>query len=156
MPSYARSHAGGLVGIDPLRGERDREFAFVQGVAEYLPFRDRTFDRVLFATSIDHVLVPELAVGEARRVCKINGHVCLWFGEIGAVSVRDKIGARMGRWIRSGSCEWDIPDGAVDAFHFDHPDLQTVIRWLEGAELEVVVVERPLRGHWFVRAVRGG
>ena len=87
---------GRLVGIDPLRGERSREFEFVQGLAEYLPFRDRTFDRVLFATSIDHVLVPELALAEAYRVTRLRGWVCVWLGEVPTPSR----GERMKRAIR--------------------------------------------------------
>jgi ubiquinone/menaquinone biosynthesis C-methylase UbiE len=154
LPSYARGLAGELVGIDPLRGERDRGFEFVQGVAEYLPFRDHSFDRVLFATSIDHVLVPELAVAEARRVCNVDGYVCVWFGEVGDASLLEKLGARVGRWAKRGATEWDVPDGAIDPFHVDHPDARTVIEWLEEAGLTVQAVERPLRGHCFVRARR--
>src|SRR5439155_20161971 len=52
-PSYAG--ADRFVGIDPLRGERRRDFDFVQGIGEYLPFRDDSFDQVLFATSLDHL-----------------------------------------------------------------------------------------------------
>ena len=154
LPSYARGLAGELVGIDPLRGERDRGFEFVQGVAEYLPFRDHSFDRVLFATSIDHVLVPELAVAEARRVCNVDGYVCVWFGEVGDASLLERLGARVGRWAKRGATEWDVPDGAIDPFHVDHPDARTVIEWLEEAGLTVQAVERPLRGHCFVRARR--
>jgi ubiquinone/menaquinone biosynthesis C-methylase UbiE len=40
------------------------------------------FDRVLFATSIDHVLVPELALAEAYRVASRGGTVCIWLGEV--------------------------------------------------------------------------
>ena len=154
MPSYASEFAGELVGIDPLRGEHKRGFEFVQGVAEYLPFRDRVFDRVLFATSLDHALVPELAIAEARRVCKAEGYICLWFGEVGSVSMLEKVGARIGRWARIGAPQWDVPDGAIDPFHIDHPDARTVIGWLEQAGLTVQAVERPLRGHCFVRALR--
>ena len=40
MPTYGRGLGDGFVGIDPLRGERERAFAFVQAIAEFLPFRD--------------------------------------------------------------------------------------------------------------------
>src|ERR1700751_5612594 len=49
LPSYAEGAAEGFVGIDPLRGEQPRPFAFAQAIAEYLPFRDGLFDRVLYA-----------------------------------------------------------------------------------------------------------
>ena len=38
MPTYGRGLGDGFVGIDPLRGERERAFAFVQAIAEFLPF----------------------------------------------------------------------------------------------------------------------
>ena len=160
LPSYGRGLDGRLVGVDPLRGERDREFEFVQAVAEYLPFCDRTFDRVLFATSIDHVLVPELAVAEAHRVAKSRGWVCVWLGEIPAPGLRERIRRRIRRPRRTriqtprAEMSFRIPEGAVDAFHVAHPDAQTVTDWLEQAGLTVQAVERPLPGHCFVRAVR--
>lgn len=78
VPSYGVDFIGRLVGIDPLVGVQPREFDFVQGLGEYLPFPDATFDRVLFATSLDHMLVPTLALREARRVVKRTGMVSMW------------------------------------------------------------------------------
>ena len=52
-PSYAINFPGRFVGMDPVPGEPEREFEFVQAVGEYPPFADDTFDRVLFATSLD-------------------------------------------------------------------------------------------------------
>jgi SAM-dependent methyltransferase len=159
LPSYGRGFDGRLVGVDPLRGERDRAFEFVQAIAEYLPFRDRTFDRVLFATSIDHVLVPELAAAEAHRVVKSGGWVCVWLGEP-STPRRERIW----RWIRRPKeahiqtprteMTFPIPKGAIDPFHVRHPDARKVIGWLEQAGLTVRDVARPLPGHCFVRALR--
>jgi len=82
FPSYGgRGAADILVGIDPLVGDTEREFEFVGGIGEYLPFRDGTFDRVLFGTSLDHVLSPVRALHEARRVLTPTGFVCIWYGE---------------------------------------------------------------------------
>src|SRR6266496_6137403 len=58
MPSYGLDFPGQLIGIDPLRGVLPKQFGFVQGIGEYLPFPPGTFDRVLFATSLDHMLYP--------------------------------------------------------------------------------------------------
>ncbi|MGH2901452.1 MAG: methyltransferase domain-containing protein, partial [Solirubrobacteraceae bacterium] len=92
-PSYADGMSGELVGIDPLTGEQPRRFQFVKGIAEYLPFAGATFDRVLFATSIDHVLSPSLAVADARRVTKPGGEVIVWLGEPApAPALRARIG----------------------------------------------------------------
>ena len=164
LPTYGRGLDGRLVGVDPLRGERDREFEFVQAIAEYLPFPDRTFDRVLFATSIDHVLVPQLAVAEARRVTKAHGSVCLWLGEVPQRAAEGRR-ERFGRWMSRppaeatvqtlrGPTSFPVPAGAVDPFHVSHPDARTVTGWLERAALTVHAVERPVCGHCFVRAIR--
>jgi len=160
LPTYGRGLDGRLVGVDPLRGEREHDFEFVQAIAEYLPFRERTFDRVLFATSIDHVLVPELAVTEACRVAKPGGWACVWLGEVPAPRWRERIRRRLRQpkraHIRTPLAEmtFPIPDGAIDAFHVAHPDAQTVIGWLEQAGFTVQAVERPLHRHCFVRALR--
>ncbi|MRS11748.1 MAG: methyltransferase domain-containing protein [Actinobacteria bacterium] len=80
LPSYGSDFAGTLVGIDPLVGSARRDFLFAMAIGEYLPFRDATFDRVLFATSLDHVMSPGMVLREARRVTKPSGSVNLWFG----------------------------------------------------------------------------
>jgi ubiquinone/menaquinone biosynthesis C-methylase UbiE len=43
---------------------------FVQGRAEALPFRDRSFDLVTMITSVEFVADAETAFGEAARVCR--------------------------------------------------------------------------------------
>jgi SAM-dependent methyltransferase len=181
LPSYAASFDGVLVGVDPLLGERRRQFHFVQGIAEYLPFPDRSFDRVLFATSLDHVLSPQLALTEARRVTKQDGAVLVWLGEIiQPPSVSDRlqtaagllragdlraVGARVAAMTRQGLTRRTdveaelvaprraVPEGAVDAFHFAHPDEASVREWLRHAGLTVVESERPFPNSCFLRSV---
>ena len=77
--SYVPVSPEQFVGIDPLLGAQPRRFSFVQGIGEYLPFRAATFDQVLFATSLDHLLSPKRALAEARRVVKREGTVNIWF-----------------------------------------------------------------------------
>ena len=81
MPSYAAEFDGEFVGIDPLLGAQPREFEFVKGLAEYLPFVDGCFDRVLFGTSIDHLLSPQMSILSAARVIRPGGAVSVWHGE---------------------------------------------------------------------------
>jgi ubiquinone/menaquinone biosynthesis C-methylase UbiE len=83
LPSYGAAYADTLVGIDPLPGDLGRQFSFVQGIGEYLPFRDNTFDRALFATSIDHMLSIPRVLKETWRVVKPDGTVNIWFQEPG-------------------------------------------------------------------------
>jgi len=183
LPSYAAGMPGELVGIDPLAGEQPRDFAFVKGIAEYLPFADATFDRVLFATSLDHVLAPALALAEARRVTARGGAVIVWFGEQAAAPSLRARAREAARMLRRGevaavaraaraalrprpaqdvvtvrtpaaTMTFQVPDGAVDAFHVAHPDAPAITGWLDAAGLAVEAVDRPLPGHCFIRARR--
>lgn len=150
LPSYS---GGEFVGIDPLPGGR-REFMFVQGIAEYLPFRDSTFDRVLFATSLDHMLSPQRALTEACRVVKADGRVCVWHGEPPSApkSLRERVRERLvGPRQLLG---YDTPDGAVDPFHFSHPRFATILEWLIGAGLVVEDQQRDAVGNCFASAAR--
>lgn len=186
LPSYAAGLTGELVGIDPLAGVQPRGFEFVKGIAEYLPFGDATFDRVLFATSIDHMLSPSLAVREAARVTKAGGAVVVWFGEPAAPPSLRERAAEAGRLLRRGelgavargirtalrrdpspqevatvqtpgaTMTFAVPAGAIDAFHFAHPDAPAIEGWLRAASLTIEATERPLPGHCFVRARRAG
>jgi SAM-dependent methyltransferase len=173
LPSYAHGIGDRLVGLDPLVGVQPREFAFVKGIAEYLPFADGAFDRVLFATSLDHVLSPALTLAEAHRVTRPGGAVVVWLGEEVApprlvhqarnairrlahgevrgvaADARALLAAR-----RAPAPAYDVPEGAIDAFHFDHPDATTIEGWLATAGLQVEAVERPLGNNCFIRAVR--
>lgn len=184
LPSYAPRHDGEFVGIDPLMGEQPRRFAFVKGIAEYLPFTDAAFDRVLFATSIDHVLSPRRAVAEAARVTKPGGTVVVWTSEpVAPRTPRDRARQAI-RWLARGELRplaravratlperalgdamvrvrtagatmtFKVPEGAVDAFHFTHPDALLIEQWMREAGLEIDAIERPLPGHCFIRARR--
>ena len=160
LPSYAEGTVERFVGVDPLRGVQPRAFAFAQAIAEYLPFRGATFDRVLFATSIDHVLVPELGLAEARRVSKSGGMVCIWVGEAAPPPPPDGLRERLRR--KRGVVEittprvtmrFRVPRGAVDALHAAHPSVEQVKLWLEQAGLRRIEVQRQGTQGSFLRAV---
>jgi SAM-dependent methyltransferase len=153
FPSYALG-ADHLVGIDPLAGG-PRRFQFVKGIGEYLPFRDASFDHVVFATSLDHVLVPSLALAEAARVLKPDGKVQLWLGELASRPQRALYRVsllRRGHWRKPQRFPYETPAGAVDPFHVKHPTVRAVVRWLRRAGLAVEKTSRPAAGHCFVRA----
>ena len=67
-----------FTGIDPYEGDVNRDFEFIQGYAENLPFDNESFDGVVFATSFDHVTNPYKAIEEAHRVLKKNGFLFVW------------------------------------------------------------------------------
>ncbi len=184
MPSYGEEFEGELVGIDPLVGVQPRDFEFVKGVGEYLPFRDESFDRVLFATSIDHMLSPALGIVSAARVTKRGGTLSVWIGEasplqtetqserfgraLDALRARDfkrsrtalrralRRGTRTEVGTAAGTLDLEVPQGAIDPFHFAHPTVEHVIGWLEAARLEVHEVDDSVPGSGFIRARRPG
>jgi SAM-dependent methyltransferase len=162
-PSYAVAANGTFVGIDPLRGEKQREFTFVQGIGEYLPFADGSFDRVLFATSLDHVLSPVRSLSEARRVLSPSGTVNIWFGEVPDTEPPAPVADPPSLWRRLGDAathpqavikrltgrapppspeptylrELAVPTGATDIFHVVHLSTLLVSEWLSAAGLTV-------------------
>ncbi len=78
-PSYLDGVAADrIAGIDPLLPYQDHPFAFAQGVAEFLPWEDGTFDLVLAATSLDHVLLLDRTFDEITRVLRPAGHFVAW------------------------------------------------------------------------------
>jgi SAM-dependent methyltransferase len=140
-----------FVGIDPLRGDQPRDFAFVQGLGEYLPFREDLFDQVLFVTSLDHFIDPRRPLDEARRVVKPGGDVCIWIGE------KDKSAPKP-----TQSYGWYeklvVPAGAEDRFHYRRFGRAELEAWF--AEVGLVVRERDVievdqwRRNLFYRAGR--
>ena len=81
-PAYMKNQPNiEFIGIDPFDDKIKREFKFVCGIGEYLPFEDETFDGVLFATTIDHMINPQLAINEAYRVLKDKGVLIIWYTE---------------------------------------------------------------------------
>jgi SAM-dependent methyltransferase len=181
LPSYAAEFEGELVGIDPLLGAQPREFEFVKGVAEYLPFVDGCFDRVLFGTSIDHLLSPRMSILSAARVIRPGGAISVWLGVQDPPPTRSDhlkpalraiaSGRLPGFWgelkqvfkrrprraeveTSAGALQFQIPKGAVDAFHFEHPTPDKVQSWLEAAGLAIEATDRPFPGSCFIRARR--
>jgi demethylmenaquinone methyltransferase/2-methoxy-6-polyprenyl-1,4-benzoquinol methylase len=63
--------------------DEHRAIAFVQGNAEALPFRDRSYDAVAIAFGIRNVPRISLALAEAYRVLRIGGRfACLEFSAV--------------------------------------------------------------------------
>lgn len=81
---------GEVVGLDPspLFLAKARELAdgianvsFVEGDARALPLADRSFDVVLFHTTLCHVPEPETALAEASRVLRPGGRLAIFDGD---------------------------------------------------------------------------
>lgn len=120
-----------FVGIDPLRGEQPREFAYVRGLGEYLPFRDNLFDQAIFVTSLDHFIDPVEVLVEAKRVVRGDGDVVVWMGEKAVDAPKPTV-----------SHEWYdklvVPEGAEDRFHFKRFSIDEFQRYAREAGLHIV------------------
>jgi SAM-dependent methyltransferase len=110
IPSYLLNHpVEQIAGVDPLLPPEGHPFLFVQGVAEFLPWPDESFDAVVVSTSLDHVFLLDKALAEIRRVLRPNGFFVTWVTFV------------------AGAREYDPyhPDaGQLDEyhmFHFDRP-----------------------------------
>jgi SAM-dependent methyltransferase len=82
-PGYLEPREGRTyVGLDPLVGTARRDFDFVQGIAERLPFGDETVDGAISATMLDHVPDPARVLDEIRRVLRREGRLAVWIGVV--------------------------------------------------------------------------
>ena len=139
------------IGIDPIAGQQPRDFTFIQGLAEYLPFKDQLFDHVIFVTSLDHFIDPVIALHEAKRVLKETGTICIWIGE------KEKNTPKP-----SNSPDWykklKIPKGAVDPFHYRRISVAVFKTILSMSNLRIVdeqinIID-PWRKNCFYRLIK--
>ena len=60
--------------------------ALVRGVAEALPFRDRSFDRVICQGSLDHFVDPTLFMRETARILRPDGRAIISLANYASLS----------------------------------------------------------------------
>jgi len=75
------SNLENYVGIDPI-ALNTKDFLFVQGIGEYLPFRDGIFDCAVSMAALDHCLDPVKIFDECKRVLKDSGRFYIWLSVI--------------------------------------------------------------------------
>ena len=111
-----------LVGIDPFEPE-DPDFYYLKAICEYLPFKDDSFDAVVFGTSYDHVLDVQQSLAECKRVLKPGGRALLWEGR--HLNPRTEF-------------TLPVPEGAEDPFHLKKYTPEEILGQFEAAGLHVV------------------
>jgi SAM-dependent methyltransferase len=67
------------IGLDPFLGDTARQFPFVQGLGEYLPFLRGVFDGALYASTIYHQLDPQRSLRRVHSVLKPKGKLFVWY-----------------------------------------------------------------------------
>lgn len=144
---------GPVIGLDPLPGAPTREFPFVIGIAEALPFADASFDGVVFCRSLDHVLDTASALRDAMRVLRPGGRLCIVMDLM--PEERQSLVARLGHLATRGAGQflksarahgvlhairyiWSVgtlkvPEGAEDMFHMHFPSTSEVEEILRAA-----------------------
>lgn len=114
VPSYLVGHpTNWIAGVDPLPA--NHPFVFVHGTAEFLPWADATFDTVVVATSLDHLLLLDRSFGEIRRVLKPDGRFVTWVSFVPGAAPYDP--------YRPDS----KPVDEFHLFHFDRPGFDKAI-----------------------------
>lgn len=126
----------------------------VRGIAERLPFRDGSFDRVLCQGSLDHFVEPHAFMEEAARLVQPAGRVVV------ALANYRSLSCRVGRLLQAAGERWlgkapvaHRPYWAPPPDHFHLGDLRFV-RGLGGRALRLercygVSLLWLLRGYWF-------
>lgn len=79
VPYYLRNYPIEYIyGIDPLPPFEEHPFKFAQNIAEFIPYKDESFEYIISATSLDHVLLLDKALDEMYRVLKQDGVLLIW------------------------------------------------------------------------------
>src|SRR2546430_11590161 len=82
-PSWAM-----LMSARAHRAELGARITLIRGIAETLPFRDGTFDRILIDSAIDHLASPDAGIREMTRVLKPDGRLVISFVNYGGLAAR--------------------------------------------------------------------
>lgn len=118
-----------IAGIDPLPPPAPHPFVFARGVTEFLPWRDRSFQCVVCATSLDHVLLLDRTLDEMKRVMRDDGCLVLWVSFVPGAKPYDPR-------------KKDIQKlDAYHLFHFDRPWFEEMMT-KDFAPLEIVTFGR--------------
>lgn len=154
-PSYFAVRESGtrLLGVDPLVGAHEAAYTQFRALAEHLPFRDGTFDRVLYATTLDHFVDARAALLEAARVLAQNGRIMAWVGHKSDDAPAPETSPE---WYTS----LDLPEGAEDLFHVKRLTPDDTLALFAEAGLEVVESTSeqidPYRSNHFFELVPAG
>jgi SAM-dependent methyltransferase len=94
--------------------------AYLRGVAETLPFRDGSFDRVVCQGSLDHFVDPHAFMREAARVLRPDGRVVI------ALANYESLSCRLGRRLARGLPVPERPYYQPPPDHYHKGDLPFV------------------------------
>lgn len=129
LPVVALEPSAGMVARAAVNGiNAGVHVALVRGIAERLPFGDRSFARVLCESALDHVADPPRAIAEMARVLRPDGRLLIGFVNYGSPNVRlarlvyGVARAAGARWSRR-HLFWDSPVPNEHSFECTYPDV---------------------------------
>ena len=116
-----------FIGIDPDTRNTHRSFPYVCAIGECLPFKDNTFNGVLFASAIDHMIEPWAAVRESSRVLVNNGVLIIWYTN----RIIDRTDDPNHKWQFNTSSIWSLVSNSnfvlVDDVHIEINSCERVL-----------------------------
>lgn len=71
-----------LSAIEPLKLVAEPRFPIYPAVNEFIPFKDKSFQTVVNATALDHVIDVERALEETERVLDVGGYFIIWYANV--------------------------------------------------------------------------
>ncbi len=135
-------------GIDPsekmLNYATDRKLTVRKGVAENLPYNDKSFDFAAFITSICFVENPDKAIKEAHRIIKDKGDIIIAFidkeSSLGKSLESEKEKSKFYRHAKFYSVN-ELTSMIVN----NHFEITDIIQTL--TEINLKIPENPKKGH---------
>lgn len=125
-----------VIGLEPSRvmlgyakdNIRGFEVSLVRGVGEYLPFKPRSFDKVLCKGSLDHFFSPEKVIEEIARVLKEEGRAIISIANFECLGFKiDKILYRLAKpMFPKGRRVWEVPPDHT--FKLDYLSLKRLLK----------------------------
>lgn len=135
-----------FIGLDPIIGDKDHNFNFIQGVGEYLPVKDESIDQVIMSTMLDHVIDPLPVLKEAKRVLKKEGIINIWIGifdidfrDIDSLSLKVIFNEIFHSFIRrkKKSKKNLAKSGKSDLYHFNRFERQQIFSLVENTGMAI-------------------
>ena len=142
LPYGIRSDESNFIGIDPLSINNGRKFSFIRAIGENLPFKRNSFDHIIFATSLDHIVNPRIVLIEAKKMLKENGKINIWCGCFDWFE-RLQQGERS-KAISLFFWNLDFKIRKKDNYHFSHFTTQKIISILRATGFTTIKMERIL------------
>ncbi len=132
---------GKLTGVDISAIQIERAEKRYSGKAELiiakgedLPFKDKSFDRIICTEVFEHVLEPELVLAEMKRVLKDDGIISLSIPNEKLIIFTKKILLNCGlrRVLEPKESQWDLAaKNNLDEWHIHEYGLKLIIKQSE-------------------------